>query len=1697
MKTILDRHRQNLAREGMKMFENQFDLGSNQDHLISSFRNQAKLFNQMINYQGLYENLSIQNLSFRLLNVCDKRIDPIIGIDYKRHRNRHHLVCFSSNAFVVQKFWINPLDQTLEYDRNENNTIKMINGNLKQIRFYRDYEADELFIASLLNIGAIQQIYLFQIFDDSRIIDKGLLHTFHLHEQVIAIDVLQYDNGKNRIVVLIDSGWKSLKNFHLETDKSLILIVAQQAYRLRTMRIQSQGFIIASNKTHWIVYRFQEKHQAEQVNLFQMNHVIQDIQLFQNGHRYYVGIATHREQYIYQWRDGKKGFRGVARIRSNMVYKMNALTISYSREDNFFYFDQFDSDILTIYGYDITNGIFEKINRITKNIYRLDQKETISKLAVNLTFNFNVTFRSNVYVNRYAIDENRRAADEIEINRRNYALRELSVSLRMLDEKIGFITDRMNRIDNAIRFDVVYRNQNIEIDGHKNFLNKIFLKKIHSKQAIIDVYRNNRINDLLHNLYRIDQDRPIVGRKYFQSSIDIDGFLLLNKINEKNPEDFLYTDLNQDVYSNLWYRVPLKINHLRVPDNISSNITISSSILINGPDSNETITIRNKFVCESLAAHNLYVKRVDDLIIDDLPRMILTHRRERQTIKVPTQIDRLVIRNNLFASNLNDFNLTQLFDQIMFVNEEIHFTMPVHFGNDIRMNVMEIGQSINGIRIPEDLMDRDSIQNVFGKKKFPSIQMRELNATYLNTLRIPGDIVTLSRDEMINNDLRLNQLKIEGDLIVDGLIDNINFTHLDERYINSFQNHYTNLTFLKAVNVSRIIINGTINGLLLDQIYPNVYLKQDRVLYIPSEKIIQKMRCNNIVANQINGYDLNEFFRIETSENFHSKIRFDGSVSFRRIKLQGKIATIDVDDFLSQAITLNSYQEMIGGQNFIDGIEILNDFLITGKINYLNPHEWLLYSRPQNISASIRFKEIDCKMFIKDGDLDSNEINGDNFTDLIDSLIYLDRPETLNAILSCKNCSARNIITTYINLKNFTDFLQNYLSKSKPQTVIGAKQFFSRQYFEDIQTKNGFAGLNLKDLKYQAITREGYNIIRNPIIINGDLKLISGRLNFNLINGIEWNGLLTQLVHRNHNGTIEIQGDIRYQSGLDFLTDIDTTKLNNYIAEEALMTTNHNHTIYGKAIFNRKLITSNDIVLFGYLNSINLTQLDLNVLKTNERGELIVGVGSRLNFIGPFRAKDVTVIGRVDDISLDRDALLWNQGEQNVHKLILKGSQIFNGSLNIIGKINQFDREYLKNIILANSTGEQTINFQKTFSTIYCPEISHKNGFIHFNIINSIDLNEFNSTVIYSNVDRIVNGKGFKFLNNVTINNPRFQIFGLINGIPLADIVRLDRIKQTITGEKIFDSIVFNDDIEVHGLWNGIDVPKLSQSAFQVYGNQHIKTPIKFIAPVFVLSNSTVLMFNQYRPEDLISLYGNRTLKGKVNFHTLLGKNLFVLNQLVDGINLTTIEENALLVDDPNGREQILSGTLQVEQAQFNQNVTLTSNLNNLDLSEIVKNIANKFNPNLNPQNLSQQLWRIENFLAFRKQQFLYSNFEIAYFQQSNNIIVDEEKFFDLDFHQRYKFPNYFDPKSIKNRLKNIWQTLNVENQFYISEIWNANESTTSSSIDDQSFRFRLIRFDVIAQQSRIVLDKILTPGKMKIKKSKKEVSIIDTSIND
>ena len=873
-------------------------------------------------------------------------------------------------------------------------------------------------------------------------------------------------------------------------------------------------------------------------------------------------------------------------------------------------------------------------------------------------------------------------------------------------------------------------------------------------------------------------------------------------------------------------------------------------------------------------------------------------------------------------------------------------------------------------------------QKINGIKIFNHLSIMNLKVNTLNGIQIPQDIITLSGDETIYGHLNLDSLQVKGNLQVDGLIDKVNLTHLDQRYISSLKNTFQNLTFYKPVYIDRLKLNGTSNGFHIESIFADSVFNNSQNVHIFGPTTITSIfSCNSIeVSNRINEQNINNYVTTNSASVLSQRVIFKQPVQFMNVILHDTIDGLPIEELLLSVDFLDEHKIIYGGKNFKEIVNV-QELLIEGSINQIRPNNFMRYSQEQKVIGQKLFTDARMKRIYSDSMLIlSANINNYNFNKMVANSVWLNKPQQLNVILHCVNCSSPFVTTTFINSKNFTHFCQNYLSKSVPQTVIGNKNFIVPQNFVEIKTKQGVSGINMSKIHDEVITLNGHNIIRNSVILYSDFILKSGQLTVTNFNDIDINEYYRNMVHNNHS-LIEIHGKIIYQKGFDLHANMNVVRLNDKIPEQLFISTKDDHEIKSNIHFFGRIITTGNVKVNERVNGIDIVQLNQNILKVDDRGS----INGSINFMNNIAVNELIVHGTVDDIFINRNLVLLKNAQQNVNQLILNGPTEFKQNINVWGTVNGFHHDNFNKIVLIDSTETQFLNVSKTFGSIQAAHIQQLSGDVQIKVINGIEMARFKETAVYSTTNKTIN-IAQHFLQNVTFTNRQVTVLGRVNKLDIfSDVIRTDSINQTITGMKTFENVTFDSDVEVEGFVNGLNLSAIHNNIMYTIGRQKFPQTMQFNTPIYLLNNNTVSYINNFEPENLLTLKGNHQVNGELQFSGLQTK--FIESKYVNQVNLTQIAENVLYLK--SDKVQHVPGTIIVNYAQFDSDVNLKYHLNKVDLNEAVEAANQKLIQNFDINEITKTIQTNTNKLYQQRNRYEFANFEIEYLQPSQILIPD------------------------------------------------------------------------------------------------------------
>lgn len=764
---ILERHKEKLANEALKIFDKQ-----TRSNTIAGGH---EIFKQMANYKGLYESLEIVDIGIESF-----RLDPllVIGFDYKRHNNQHHLLYFSNTSLAVQAFVVR--DRKIVFTTAQ--PAVPLEGSIRMARLYQDYESDRLFAIVLLRRG-INSIKLFEIEDGLKLAERELKHEFRLHENVVAINVVRTNTGrKQRVVALIDAGHQISQHFQVEKDKEIIKVVMPGALHLRKLHIQSQVFLIFSNATHWGAFRYNDETEAELINLYRVKSPIVDIRTFSNGHRYYVAVACQNQQLIYQWKS-KLGFRGVAKTYYKRVYKINAITISYARVDNFFYFDQYGSNTLTFFAYDITNSAFTNLGRFEKTA---------------------IAYPNVIFDQHYSS---------------HFFDRDLAFELKLADAQIYLVSFKTTISQNP------KRQVKGSIHNLQRYDKSVFEKRIDAlRRNIINLERRETISKRVLNLnftFDVEFRANVIVNRYESFDRKVPEKIIINNHVFENQDMLVpLPELHQSLSNvrDAWDRVNRILNTDVVFKSSNSRITGSKDfvnrIFVNRIQANEArIGIYKGLYVTNILA-NLYRTSKNDKITG------------RKTFLGPVSMNQFLDVKQINGINPEHFLYAQL-DQQIDANlwyKQVHVDK-LTIGDSLSRNV----SFSRAILINQDQSPPITIQHrpLFGQLNAESLSANLINNVSISLLE--GQLLKHNalKPQVFKVRVNVPTLHTSGDISCK-TVNSFDISEALRRLIRKKKNGVftKNVHFKGDVHINRLQVNGLMNRIELDKDLVNKYADQ-------------------------------------------------------------------------------------------------------------------------------------------------------------------------------------------------------------------------------------------------------------------------------------------------------------------------------------------------------------------------------------------------------------------------------------------------------------------------------------------------------------------------------------------------------------------------------------------------------------------------------------------------------------------------------------------------------------------------------------------------------------------------------------------------------------------------------------------------------------------------------------------------------
>ncbi|CAL1261759.1 unnamed protein product [Larinioides sclopetarius] len=653
--------------------------------------------------------------------------------------------------------------------------------------------------------------------------------------------------------------------------------------------------------------------------------------------------------------------------------------------------------------------------------------------------------------------------------------------------------------------------------------------------------------------------------------------------------------------------------------------------------------------------------------------------------------------------------------------------------------------------------------------------------------------------------------------------------------------------------------------------------------------------------------------------------------TFNNLRIEGpltvdKISEYDLDFIYANALKLNDtdipeiifkdtvYIEELFSHN-VNGIDIERDFVLINK--------------PQLITGRKVFEEV----VLEENSIIVETFNNVNMTFLSETILRIG-----NQVLKSKAFKGNvkiDKLTVRGSINNVP--VSEFATLHGNQELLHSRELINVAFREidanDVQIAGRVNGIYIDEMMRDTMTYEGHEEVIGKKIIKGTIRIDNGDdLTVTNINGINIDDLWDDAVFLDVDQ--EIKGPKTFKSSVIFnnllfntIDGVSEQDINNWMLKDVPQ------TVEGIVVFLDGISIKN-LNVEGYVNDLNITELDASIVKINEpttiegpiifenlvtskgditlsgliqgvdlSGEAVTRSGDKTvtgvkTFIQDLTIMgDATVSGSVDGVVVEKlckNALLVDQ-KQNISRLTIRGDVTFLGGGTVEGKVSGIDLVKLHEIAVTLDD-ELTFSGQKTFEnlTIEGPVILE-------GTLGGVDLKSLDQTYMSLTKDQDITAE-MKFAELIfegTVSAKKFNTaFQMINGINVSDLTRVLRTDtpQSVIAEHFFDKITFHGDVFVAGEVNGLKIPE----GVMRHNHTNIVNSSKVFEKPLHIVNLEIGEGNTIQDVDVAKWFKTAVLKdggsfmidGYKTFHGLSVVNAWV-GGLLDGLKVS--EENLLM----------------------------------------------------------------------------------------------------------------------------------------------------------------------------------------------------------
>ncbi|ROT76672.1 hypothetical protein C7M84_004736 [Penaeus vannamei] len=408
-------------------------------------------------------------------------------------------------------------------------------------------------------------------------------------------------------------------------------------------------------------------------------------------------------------------------------------------------------------------------------------------------------------------------------------------------------------------------------------------------------------------------------------------------------------------------------------------------------DTPQNITGRKVFTqgIEVLGDLDIDMKRIDGVNLDNL-NASLSNSSHLEDLMIdlvfeqPVQVPALS-----YSGNLNGLDLLEIADDIVYDDEPLAVLsgLKLFTGGELEITSADFESTFNGHRF-EDIVTTSSTSTITGKTTFE-------DHVIFNSIQVNGTVDGVNLDHFVNSSLYLDKSK----QLVTG------------------KKTFKDLLFAEDLNVT-----GIVSG--ID--FTRVFTKTGNQTFTAPQSF-SYANFSDVETHQI---DLSEGFTVNVNINFHEE------VNVSHLDLRGTVNSLNVDEVLDDAVSLQDLSVDIVGKNFTS-----NTTFSTINLTKLNDrtfddflsHSILRSSPSANFTSDITVNgTMTTTSLVSSSVAVQGTIDGVDHKNLLENAVYVNQDYHFNkSILFSGNISSFGDIN--VNSLNEADLMTDYLLVSRSQ----------------------------------------------------------------------------------------------------------------------------------------------------------------------------------------------------------------------------------------------------------------------------------------------------------------------------------------------------------------------------------------------------------------------------------------------------------------------------------------------------------------------------------------------------------------------------------------------------------------------------------------------------------------------------------------